>query len=242
MHPLLVPFHQDDRLPEGAIPLDGDTFAPELPEAGQWERLGALYDGVADEVATRLRSGDRATVVSGDCLTALGTLTGVQRTGLNPALIWFDAHGDVHTLDSSTSGYLGGMALRFALGAAPEALARKLNPRALKEKQVTLVDARDLDPAELSYLETAAIARAGVDEVEVPDAAVVLHVDVDVIDAAELPGLLFPASGGPARDTVLAAVRRVLESGRVVALDIACPWEPGQDTENRRALLAEITR
>lgn len=240
MAPLLVPFHQDDRLPDDALPLDGDIFAPPLPEAGQWERLGALYDGVADEVATRLRSGDRATVVSGDCLTALGTLTGVQRTGLDPSIIWFDAHGDMHTLESSTSGYLGGMALRFVLGAAPEPLARKLRVRPLREAQATLVDARDLDPAEVSYLETAKITRASIDKVEVPDAAVVLHVDVDVIDAAELPGLLFPVDGGPTREAVLAAVRGVLASGRVVALDVACPWKPGQDKENRRALLAEI--
>lgn len=74
-----------------------------------------------------------------------------------------------------------------------------------------------------------------------PDGPVVLHLDVDVIDAAELPGLLFPVSGGPSRDAVLAAVRRILDSGQVVALDIACPWYPGQDNDNRARLLAELT-
>ena len=54
--------------------------------------------------------------VTGDCLATLGTLVGLQRAGLDPSLVWFDAHGDVHTLKSSTSGYLGGMALRMAMG------------------------------------------------------------------------------------------------------------------------------
>lgn len=56
-------------------------------------------------------------VLSGDCLVSMGVLTGLQSAGIDPAVVWFDAHGDVHTLESSSSGYLGGMSLRFLLGA-----------------------------------------------------------------------------------------------------------------------------
>ena len=70
----------------------------------------------------------------------------------------------------------------------------------------------------------------------------VLHVDLDVIDGAELPGLWYPTPDGPSRAEVVAAVRRVLDSGRVIALHIACPWEPGRDEENRARLLAELTQ
>jgi arginase len=238
MSALLVPFHQDERLPDGTLPLAGDQLTPDLPEGDLWRRLGALYDVVAAEVAARIRAGARPTVVSGDCLMALPVLAGAQQAGADPSIIWFDAHGDVHTLDSSTSGYVGGMALRFALGAAPDALALGLRP--LPEERVTLVDARDLDPAEAEYLSSAAIRRTTVADVEPPDGPVVLHVDLDVIDAGELPGLLFPVSGGPSRSAVLAAVRRILDSGRVVAFDLACPWHPGQDDDNRARLLAEI--
>lgn len=239
MSALLVPFHQDQLLPDGALPLDADQLTPGLPDGDRWSRLGALYDVVAGEVAARIRAGERPTVVSGDCLMALPVLAGAQRAGTDPSLIWFDAHGDVHTLESSTSGYVGGMALRFALGAAPAGLGLDLRP--LAEERVTLVDARDLDPAEAEYLSSAAIRRTTVAEVGTPDRPVVLHVDLDVIDAGELPGLLFPVSGGPSANAVLAAVRRILDSGQVVAFDLACPWHPGQDDDNRARLLAEIT-
>jgi arginase len=111
-----------------------------------------------------------------------------------------------------------------------------------------LVDARDLDPAEVAYLDRSGLVRRTVDELDddaLPAGPLVLHVDVDVIDAGELPGLLFPAAGGPSSDAVLRAVQRVLATGRVVAFDIACPWHPAGDDHDlavRTALITALTR
>lgn len=237
---IVVPFHQDERLPEGSLPVPGEDHLlvePVLPAGDVWERLVGLYAAVADAVA----SVPEPTVVSGDCLVALGVLAGVQRTGLDPSIVWFDAHGDVHTLETSTSGYLGGLSLRLALGAHRDRVADPLGLRPLAEDRATLVDARDLDPAEAEYLAGAGIRRCGVGEVEVPPGPVVLHVDLDVIDADELPGLLFPAPGGPSAAAVVTAIRGVLDTGRVAALSIACPWHPGDDPR-RAGLLAAIMR
>ena len=57
-------------------------------------------------------------VASGDCLTALGTVAGLQAAGADPAVVWFDAHGDVQTPETTSSGYLAGMSLRSASPAA----------------------------------------------------------------------------------------------------------------------------
>jgi arginase len=233
---IVVPFHQDERLPPDSLPVPGKVHLivePVLPTGEVWERLVTLYDAIADAVA----SARTPTVVSGDCLAALGVLAGVQRAGLDPSLIWFDAHGDVHTLETTTSGYLGGLSLRLALGAHRDLVADPLGLTPVAEDRTTLVDARDLDPAEAEYLAGAGIRRCGVEDVAVPDGPVVLHIDLDVIDADELPGLLFPVPGGPSAGAVVAAVRRVLDTGRVAALSIACPWHPRDDP--RRAELLE---
>jgi len=58
----------------------------------------------------------------------------------------------------------------------------------------------------------------------VPDGPVYLHVDLDVVDPGEVPGLLFPAPGGPSLSEVAAAVQRVLDTGRVAAVGLACTW------------------
>ena len=244
---IVVPFHQDVRLPDAQFPLpegtdhlvlepdlpgDAAPLEPEVPGDGLWFRLGALDEAIASQVRLAVTEGGTATVLSGDCLTALGTLAGVQRAGLEPALIWLDAHGDVHTLETTTSGYLGGLSLRLALGAHPELVADPLGLRFVPESRALLVGARDLDPAEESYLATSEVRRCTVPELTaeiVPEGPLVLHVDLDVIDAGELPGLLYPAQHGPTTADTVAAIRRIMATGRVAALDLACTWHPTHD-------------
>jgi len=237
---VVVPFHQDERLPAGDLPVDADvTVAPELPAGDVWTRLAALYEAVAVAVA----GGDRPLVVSGDCLVSAGVLAGTQRAGHDPAVVWFDAHGDVHTLESSTSGYLGGLSLRLLLGAHRELLADRIGLTPLTEDRALLVDARDLDPAEAAYLHRSAIRRSTVDDLgTLPDGPLLLHVDVDVLDRAELAGLRFPVGDGPRAERVRAALASVIGTGRVVAFDVACPWHPARPGEERErtALLAAL--
>jgi arginase len=236
---IVVPYHQDELLPAGSLPVPGDghrTVSPPLPDGDVWHRLTSLYDAVADEVAAAEAP---PVVVSGDCLVSVGVLAGTQRAGADPSVIWFDAHGDVHTLETSTSGYLGGLSLRLLLGAHADRITR-LGLRPVAEDRVTLVGARDLDPAEVEYLATAAIQRRSVTDAVVPDGPVVLHIDLDVIDADDLPGLLFPVSDGPSASAVVDAVRRIVDTGQVVALDIACPWHPADDPRRAELLAALI--
>lgn len=246
----MVPYHQDERLPDESIPVppDGTTVTVDapLPDGSVWQRLATLYDVVARTVAAHSGPDVMPVVISGDCLVALATIVGTQRAGLDPSIVWFDAHGDVHTLQTSTSGYLGGMALSLAMGRHPERLAEPLGLRPLSEQQAVLVDARDLDPAEADFLSTSELKRYSVEDLlpaGLPGGALILHVDVDVIDIDELPGMRFPAPDGPSKNSVLAALHRVLQTGRVVALDISCPWNPAagqQDVAIRTALLKEL--
>ena len=95
---IVVPYHQDERLSQGAIPLpstgDVRVLAPELPEGDIWHRLAALDDAAADQIAAAVGDGGQPAVVSGDCLVAMAALAGAQRAGVDPGMVWFDAHGD----------------------------------------------------------------------------------------------------------------------------------------------------
>lgn len=234
---IVLPFHQDERLGELSIRLpagiESATVDPVLPAADQWTRLAVLYHALATQVADSAGPGVLTRVVTGDCLAALGTLVGLQRSGLDPALVWIDAHGDVHTVKSSTSGYLGGMPLRMAVGADRALLGGPLGLRPLPESRAVLIGARDLDPAEARYLAQSDVRQLRVEDVsaaDLPSGPILVHVDLDVIDAGELPGLRFPVPGGPNVDQVFSSIEALLASGRVVALNIACPWfEPVGD-------------
>ncbi|MFC4050402.1 arginase family protein [Actinomadura syzygii] len=230
----LVPYHQDERIPDSTFPLPGGNVVPvtrPLPDGDVWTRVAALLELVTAEVADQVNGGTRPSVVSGDCLTAEAVLAGLQKAGVDASVVWYDAHGDIHSLESSTSGYLGGMPLRQILGDHPELLADRLGLRPLPEERAVLVGARDLDPAEAEYLAASKVRQCTVDDVVLPDGPILLHIDLDVIDDAELPGMKFPVGDGPSTEAVIASARRILATGRVAALDIACPWHPPKNDD-----------
>jgi len=231
MSVLKVPYHLDEFLPDLDLPLGaGRTVTADLPAGDVWTRLGTLYRAVASAVAREARQGAVPVVVSGDCTTALGTMAGLQRAGIDAGVVWFDAHGDVQTLETTTSGYVGGLPLRLLAGYRPELIAAAIGLRPVPEHRVMLVGARDLDPPEAVYLEGARIRRgevAGLDASAAPDGPLYVHLDLDVIDPASIPGLRYPAPGGPAAGEVTAALGRLLASGQVAAVGIACTWHPG---------------
>src|SRR5437773_3006094 len=163
MSVIQVPYHLDEYLPDLDVPLPPDAvITPDLPAGDVWGRLSALYSSLAAAVADEAGSGGRPVVLSGDCTTALGTVSGLQRGGVEAGIVWFDAHGDVQTLETTTSGYLGGLPLRLLVGYRPELIATGLGLRAVPESHVTLVGARVLAPPEVSYLAGAHLRRCAV--------------------------------------------------------------------------------
>lgn len=230
-----VPFHLDEPLPDLNAPIpqgfEVTEVSPDLsPEDDVWSRLCALYEAVATAVESEARTASVVPIVSGDCTLTIGIAAGMQRAGLDPAIVWFDAHGDLQTMETTSSGYLGGMALRFLLGYRPDLFAEQLGLRPVAEERVVLVDARDLDPPEVDYLAKARVKRLPVGELtpeDLPDGPLLVNLDVDIVDQEELPGLRYPASGGPDLNSVVRATRTVMATGRVAALNIACTWHPG---------------
>lgn len=87
-----IPYHLDEHLPT-LFPPDTETLTVELPESDAWSRMAALYGAVADA--------DPRTVVSGDCTVSIGMTAGLQRAGIDPSIVWIDAHGDLQSLETS---------------------------------------------------------------------------------------------------------------------------------------------
>jgi arginase len=87
-----------------------------LPESMVVKRIAILHTALAKHVEGILGDGGLPVSIAGDCCTALGVYAGLVRAGINPTLIWFDAHGDFNTWETSPSGFLGGMPLAMLAG------------------------------------------------------------------------------------------------------------------------------
>jgi arginase family enzyme len=145
----------------------------------------------------------------------------VAKARPDAVIVWFDAHGDLHTPDSSTSGYLGGMAMSGPAGLWDSELGDGLDLG-----QVILVGARDLDPAEKALVAEKKVQQvspgwgmARALEKALAGRPAYVHLDCDVLK----PGLVpteFTCSGGMSLKE-LAKAAKVIAKGEVVGLEIA---------------------
>jgi arginase len=227
METIGVPYHQDELIAGFDVGVPVDTMVrAELGTGSAWERMGVLYDALADVVASHALP---VAVVSGGCTTSLGVLAGLQRAGHRPGIIWIDAHGDFNTAQTTPSGYLGGMPLALAVGVGDGVLAGRLGLEPVEADRVLLVGARDLDPPERLLLDEAGVVQRGLElrAADLPPGALLLHVDVDICDPLVVPDLLYPVPGGPGLSAVADLVRACVADGRVLAVDLAATWHQG---------------
>jgi arginase len=98
-------------------PERADADAGRPPE-GRAKYLGATADvcrELADDVADAVADGYLPLVLGGDHSIAIGTVNGIAR-GRDVGIVWFDAHGDFNTPETSPSGNIHGMSLAAVLG------------------------------------------------------------------------------------------------------------------------------
>ena len=227
---IVSPWHLDEHIPAFPIPASvTETISPALPAGPVPGRMTLVHQAVADAVARAARP----LLLSGDCPAALGAVAGLQRRYRDVAVVWLDAHGDFNTPAITMSGYLGGMPLAMLTGREPELFCDPLALRPVADTDVVLAGARDLDPAERDALTASRVRRVPADPAAITatldglgGTPVYLHLDVDVIDSTQVPGLLFPAGPGPAVTQIEDCLAAVCATADVKAACIACTWLP----------------
>jgi arginase len=141
------------------------------------------------------------------------------------AVVWFDAHGDLNTPDSSPSGHFHGMVLRTLLGEGPEALTRFIRCP-LVPHQVFIAGVRDLDEKEQEYLDKSHITVAQADEQLVGKISgagfkkIYIHLDVDVINPLSFTDALMPTAGGPTVAELTQCFSALAKTFKVVGIGI----------------------
>ncbi len=123
------------------------------------------------------------------CAVAIATLPVLVRFHPDAVVVWFDAHGDINTPETTTSGYLGGMALSGPLGLWDSGFGQGLAGR-----NTILVGARDIDPPEQRLIDQGLITLVppGPKLAERVAAAVAgrpvyMHLDCDVLEPGIVP-------------------------------------------------------
>ncbi len=216
--------------------------------------LGRIAKRTACAVKDALAEKDSfVLVLEGDCTHAVGAIGGLAQAKGPPGVVWFDAHGDLNTMETTTTGFLGGMPYAVALGLDLEdwRLAAALEP-AVRPEAAALIGTSDLDAAEVEVLQQHPIVH--IDALQLMQTGVAervqsalrprsaeargwyLHLDLDVAGPEELPGGMTPAPYWPPRHHLIEAVGAATRSVSTHVLGLAV-YNPAQDSDRRGARL-----
>ncbi len=239
-----------------------DTVAltpEEQREYGEWNR-DALESRHIGQLASMNRVGDGLIIgLLTNCTDLLGMLAGLQHlrpsgeraeaderglrreglTGPKPlrvGLIYFDAHADFNTPETTLSGMLGGMDVSVAAGMCLTRLRLKsgLDP-ALPTRYVVFGGLRDVDPLEQELLDRSDCEYLSVGDIRAASDAVssqmkrlsrltdviYIHIDMDVLDPSEVSGHPLTAPEGPTSRELATAIQKMFTWPKAAAIGIA---------------------
>lgn len=212
---------------------------------------------VCEELATKvdniIEKNRFPLVLGGDHSIAIGTLAGVAKHHENLGVIWYDAHGDLNTEETSPSGNIHGMSLAASLGHGHSLLVNLFGeyPK-VKKENVVIIGARSLDDGEKDFIREQGIKvytmheidRMGMTAVMEETIAYLSHtdgvhlsLDLDGLDPHDAPGVGTPVIGGLSYRESHLAMEMLAEAGIITSAEFV-EINPILDEKNKTAITA----
>lgn len=225
---------------------------------GEWNRMAIANANFAEVVREGLRDDVLTIGLEANCNDLLGMLAGLKYDSDGNArrvgLVFIDAHGDFNVPETTLSGMLGGMPVAIAAGHALHNLRRTAGlEEPLPMSDIVWGGVRDLDPLEAERFREHEVQqfsvsdirdlsdnlRARMDALAERVDAIYVHIDMDVLDPAEVPGHGLAVADGPSSEDLAAAMTLMFRDPKVVALGIASTPAGSLDPDgvSRRAAL-----
>ena len=219
--------------------------------------ISAVCEELALEVKKILEGNELPLVLGGDHSIAIGSLSGVaafyRERGQSLGLIWFDAHADMNTPETTPSGNIHGMPLSAVLGFGAAELthiagfAPKLDPRFCAH-----LGARDIDQGERELIRKLGMRFFTMREIDERGISVCMDeaiaiasrasagysvtFDVDALDPGDAPGSGTLVRGGLTYRESHLAMEKIAEAGGMRSLEIV-EINTALDVNNRTAEL-----
>lgn len=230
------------------------TTGQGTPSLKNLKQVAAANVKLSEKVAAVIAEGRFPLVLGGDHSIAVGSIAGAAQYYSRMGVIWFDAHTDINTPETTPSGNIHGMPLAASLGLGHPALTRigGYQPK-IQPEQIVFIGVRDMDPGEedlirekqIKVFTAEDVARRGIEQVmeETLDYlgrqcdGIHFSFDMDGIDPCQAPGVGTPVGNGVSLENSRKAMRLLAASGRITSCDIV-ELNPLFDKEHVTALAA----
>lgn len=147
-------------------------------------------------------------------------------------IFWFDAHGDLNTPETSPSKFFHGMPLRFLLEEIPKNNISSIFNK-ISNRDITLIGSRDLDNAEVDYIQKEQIRIFNMESSfeilkdhvsnyleKSLNSHAYLHIDLDVLDPKYYRNVKCPTENGLSIETLLLIIKKIREKRKIAGLSI----------------------
>jgi arginase len=202
----------------GEIGADYIDIEPQFKEGEH--PVTAVNRALAETVKQTQAKGQVPLIFGGDCCYCLGMMKGLEDS--QPDVLWYDAHGDFNTPETTPSGFLGGMPLAAMVGRGNQELMTGIDLAPVAESKVYLLDGRDLDPEEAVAVRESDLTHLtqldAVKGVDWKQRSVYVHFDGDVLRLEDHPAVSYPAKGGASTQEVIDSLKVVIDSADVKAV------------------------
>lgn len=216
--------------------------------------VAQLSQTLADMVKNVIEEGHLPIVLGGDHSVAIGSLAGLSQTNPNYGVIWFDAHGDMNTPETTPTGNIHGMPLAVSLGYGhPDLTSIGGFIGKVKPQNVVLVCIRSIDREEAELIRKTGVKCFTMAEIDMRGMATVmseaieiaaagtdgihLSLDLDALDPMFAPGVGTPVNGGVTYREGHLAMELLANSGKLQSVDVV-EVNPILDKQNQTARMA----
>ncbi len=236
------------------IPVPGPEGAEEVNARAKYlPQIEAACRELRQLVGQSVKAGHCPLVLGGDHSIAIGSLAGLMDVRGSPGVLWFDAHGDINTPETTPSGNVHGMPLAVVLGQTQLFGSLGWTERCLAPERLVLFGIRNLDPGEkelLRKLRIRVFTMSEIDQVGVKaamhealqrlsgDGGIHVSVDMDAMDPLQAPGVGTPWPGGLTYREAHLAMELLAASGQVTSMEVV-EVNPITDHENQTGKFAE---
>lgn len=256
---VLSAFEQSGAFGEAAVPFD--YAEPHLAENEktdvETDNIGRLNGSIADHVANAVRENKAVLMTGGNCTHITGVVGGLQDVhgpDVKIGLVWFDAHGDFNTPQTTLSGMLGGMPVAVCAGLAfPRWRELSHIKSPIPTDRIVMVDVRNLDEAEEQLIRATGIKTCqpavgypgeplepAIQELADNCDIIYLHIDSDILDERYVPNHGTVEPNGPSMDEVMGALDVVMATGKVAVLALVSVYGAGEGAETSIASGVEV--
>ncbi len=210
---------------------------------------------LANRVADVVEKGNFPLVLGGDHSIAIGTIAGLTAKYKNLGVIWYDAHVDMNTSETSPSGNIHGMPLAVLMGRGHERLVNIFKEgQKVKPENIVIIGARSVDPGERELIKAlgikvftmheidrdgmTSVMKEAIDYLKAKNLdGVHLSLDLDGLDPLYTPGVGTPVPGGISYRESHLAMEMLEDSGLITSAEFV-EVNPILDERNKTADVA----